>query len=260
MRKSFITYFEPFGGRDTNASKEIVTSLVTNFEVKELPVSWRRVLPIIDEMLKDDPEYIFLFGEAASYQDVTVELVGRNICSHTDNDGESKDEECIYEGMPEEIYTNFNVEGISYRTSINAGKYLCNYVYYNCLLKKQVTKVIVIYVPYLDENNKKEDVLKKVEDSITFLMDNDDNYLIRLNGKAFTLTKNNAYDSFEMIQKEHNLPNIIINIDRMENGYFVMTGSLDGHKGIWYEYGYKKKDEPKLRQSLYYKIICFYYE
>lgn len=35
-----ITYFEPFGGRATNASKEIAMCFQNIYETKELPVSW----------------------------------------------------------------------------------------------------------------------------------------------------------------------------------------------------------------------------
>ena len=261
MRKSFITYFEPFGGRSINASKEIVTSLTTNFEVVGLPVSWKRTLPIISKMLNEDPEYIFLVGEAGNYQNVTVELVARNICSGMDEDGVKKDKDHILRATPKEIPTNFNVEGLKCITSTNAGRFLCNYVYYICLLRTEVTKIIFIHVPYLHPkgSRKKENVMKKVENAIYSLMENDNDYLIKLNRKPFKLTEENAYDVYEDIQKEYALPNIIIGINREEDGSFVMTGRADGYKGIWYEYGQGKAEELKARKTIYYKIARFQY-
>ena len=261
MRKSFITYFEPFGGRNINASKEIVEAMTTNFEVVGLPVSWKRTLPIINKMIDEEPRYIFLIGEAGNYQNVTVELMARNICSGVDEDGVKKDKERILRATPKEFKTNFNVDGLDCITSTNAGKFLCNYVYYICLLRTEVTKVIFIHVPYLHPkgSKKKENVLKKVQSAIYQLMDNDGDYLIKLNRKPFKMTENNAYDIYGDLQKEYALPNIIIGIERNEDGSFTMSGRADGYKGIWYEYGKGKEDEMKCRRAIYYKIACFQY-
>lgn len=259
MRKSYITYFEPFGGRNVNSSKEIVESLNTRFEKICLPVSWKRVLPILNKLIDDEPEYIFMVGEAGNYQNVTVELMAKNICSGTDEDGIKKDKDRILKATPKEIKTNFNIEGLNLLTSNDAGKFLCNYVYYICLLRSEITKVIFIHVPYLHPkgSRKKSNVLKKVENAINLLIQYDDNYLLRIKGKPFKLNEENAYDFYPELQREYGLPNIIIGLERNEDGSFIMSGRADGYKGTWYDYGNSKEDENKCRKSIYYQIACF---
>ena len=128
MSHIVITYFEPFGGRLTNASKEVVTSL-DGYIVKELPVSWLKVPSLIDEILLDNPDYLFLVGEALSYQEITIEKLAHNISNGKDNDGVNKDNEQIISKGPIEIATKFDIDKLPYRISNDAGKYLCNYTY-----------------------------------------------------------------------------------------------------------------------------------
>ena len=212
MRKTFVTYFEPFGGRDVNASKEIALSLRGGFELVSLPVSWKRTLPILNEIIDSEPRYIFMLGEAKNYQDVTIELVGRNICSGTDEDGEKKDDDRILSATPKKFRTTFDVDGHGFTTSDNAGKFLCNYVYYISLLKAEITKVIFIHVPYLHSkgNCTKENVLNKVQTIIDTLIDYDDSFLLRIGGKPVSVNVNNAYNLFPTIQKEYDFLKMII--------------------------------------------------
>ena len=58
MSNIVVTYFEPFGGRTTNASKEVV-SLLNNYQLKELPVSWSKIPTMISEILSSNPDYLF---------------------------------------------------------------------------------------------------------------------------------------------------------------------------------------------------------
>ena len=150
MNKTLITYFEPFGGRTTNASKEVV-SLLSDYETRELPVSWLKIESIIEDMLSNDLDYLFLIGEAGSYEEITVERTAHNICNGKDNYGVIKDNEPINNG-PEELKTKFNLDDIPYRISDNAGKYLCNYTYYLALSKTKNTKVVFIHLPYINSN------------------------------------------------------------------------------------------------------------
>ena len=94
MSKILITYFEPFGERTTNASKEVV-SLLDGYIRKELPVSWSKVPSILDEIFINEPDYLFLIGEAGSYKEITVERTAHNISNGKDNEGVNKDNEPI---------------------------------------------------------------------------------------------------------------------------------------------------------------------
>ena len=157
--KTLITYFEPFGGRITNASEEVV-SLLSDYDIKELPVSWSKRESIIDEILSNDLDYLFLIGEAGSYQEITTERTAHNISNGLDNYGVSKNNEPISSG-PEELITKFDLDDLPFRVSDNAGKYLCNYTYYLALSKAKNTKVLFVHLPYINNNldNLKNDLL-----------------------------------------------------------------------------------------------------
>lgn len=259
MKKAIITYFEPFGGRKTNASKEVVLGMDTPYETVSLPVSWKRTLPILDGIMKSDPRYLFMLGEAGDYSDVTIELVARNICSGIDEDGYKKDKDRILRATPKQIWTNFNLEGAEFTTSDNAGRFLCNYVYYIALLRSEVTKVIFIHVPYIHSkgSRKKELLISKVQAIIDFFIDNDRDFLVRLNNKIVTVNENNALELYPDLQKYHSLPNVIIGITNKDDGTFVMTGRADGYRGVWYERGRVGFDELKRKKTLYYQIARY---
>ena len=161
MNKVVVTCFEPFGGRTTNASKEVV-SLLDGYIVKELPVSWSKIPTSLDEIFINEPDYLFLVGEARSYEEISMEKIAHNISNGKDNDGVNKDNEPIIVGSPNEITTLFDLSKLPYRISENAGKYLCNYSYYLALSKAKRCKVLFIHLPYISlEGSNSLDNLKK---------------------------------------------------------------------------------------------------
>ena len=168
MSKVVITCFEPFGGRATNASKEVV-SLLNGYQIKELPVSWSKVPLLLDELFVNEPDYLFLIGEAGSYKEITAEQVAHNISNGKDNEGVNKDNEAIIVGDKEVKTTLFDLSNIPYHISDNAGKYLCNYSYYLALSKAKTCKVLFIHLPYIEESgpnsldNLKNDLLNIIE-------------------------------------------------------------------------------------------------
>lgn len=161
MKNIVVTYFEPFGGRTTNASKEVV-SLLDGFKTKELPVSWNRVPHYIEDILSTNPDYLFLIGEAGKYKSITIEKTAHNICDGNDNDSVNKDNEPINKGDVDVLNTRFDVSKLDYLISENAGKYLCNYSYYLALSKAKNTKVLFVHLPYIQEsgNNSLENLAK----------------------------------------------------------------------------------------------------
>jgi hypothetical protein len=119
MSNIIVTYFEPFGGRTTNASKEVV-SLLSGYQIKELPVSWSKISSCLDEILIDEPDYLFLIGEAGSYKEITMERTAHNISFGKDNEGVNKDNEEIISGDKESKTTLFVLSKLPY----NYSKYL----------------------------------------------------------------------------------------------------------------------------------------
>lgn len=169
MSKIAITYFEPFGGRTTNASKEVV-SLLDGYQRIELPVSWLKVPPLIDEILKDEPDYLFMVGEAGNYDNIVIEAAAHNIANGKDNEGVTRNNELIIkDGQPEIINPILpKLFTIPYEFSLHAGQYLCNYAYYLALSKAQTTKVLFIHVPYIENNlNNLKDNLLHIIKSLT---------------------------------------------------------------------------------------------
>ena len=160
MSKTIVTYFEPFGGRTKNASREVV-SLLNGYQTKELPVSWSKIPSIIDELLSNEPDYLFLVGEAGSYKEITIEKIAHNISNGKDNEDVNRENSMIINGGPNELITIFDLSKLNYRISDDAGKYLCNYTYYLALSKSKNTKVLFIHLPYLENNlnNLKDNLL-----------------------------------------------------------------------------------------------------
>lgn len=152
MKNIVVTYFEPFGGRTTNASKEVVT-LLSDYQIIELPVSWEKVPLLIDEIMFNEPDYLFLIGEAGSYKEISMEKYAHNIAHGVDNFDVKKNEEPIIRGGTDTLITTFNLSKLHYRVSEDAGKYLCNFTYYQALSKSKKTKVLFIHLPYIDETN-----------------------------------------------------------------------------------------------------------
>lgn len=167
MKNIVVTYFEPFGGRTTNASKEVVT-LLSDYQIKELPVSWKKVPLLIDEILFNEPDYLFLVGEAGSYKDISMEKYAHNIAHGVDNFGVMKNEEPIISGGANALTTTFDLSKLPYRISENAGRYLCNFTYYLALSKSKKTKVLFIHLPYIDETN---NTLTNLKDALSNIIE-----------------------------------------------------------------------------------------
>ncbi|MBO4682635.1 MAG: hypothetical protein J5618_02110 [Bacilli bacterium] len=155
-----ITYFEPFGGRSFNASYITVLGLNIYAEKIGLPVSWNEISRRLDEVLEDEPDYLFMIGEAGKIPFPRLELEAHNISNGKDNYGvEKNNEKIINEGL-ETLNTTFIVDD-TFIHSYDAGQYLCNCSYYLALSKAKSTKVIFIHVPAFnedDEENKKESI------------------------------------------------------------------------------------------------------
>ena len=173
-----VTYFEPFGGRTTNTSEEVAGQLPSYFSI-ELPVSWDSAGQVLLEKLPKETKYLFLLGEAGSYQDVTVELVARNISNGVDNYGVKKVEEKIDGGNNLVTSIVFNKKELPVKYSCSTGKYLCNFIYYFSLKNIKGTKIMFIHLPYPRDDLSINDMKEKVEEIISYVTSN--KYKIEVN-------------------------------------------------------------------------------
>ena len=141
MKTILITAFEPFGGKETNASAEALRSLpdqIGGYDVQ------KQLLPVVfgkaAESVRDDYDFIFLLGEAAR-KTVTPETRARNIRAARipDNEGNQPENGKIISDGPEEYRTMLPVretvekmteEGYRITVSDDAGAFVCNDTFY----------------------------------------------------------------------------------------------------------------------------------
>ncbi len=158
--KIITTHFEPFGGRCTNASKEVAEKLP--YPTFELPVSFERVTKTLDEVYQKDFDLLVMFGEAGKYESIKVETRAQNLCNGVDNDGVGKNNEPIVLGG-QDLLTKVKIKK-AFNFSVDAGKYLCNYAYYYSLSKD--IHAIFIHIPYISLEHPLDELIKEIEDII----------------------------------------------------------------------------------------------
>lgn len=262
MKKIALTYFEPFGGKKTNSSKEIALALSNDkYDKTELPVSWGNCLAPLGDVLAKKPRYLFMIGEAASYHEPTIELKAKNTSDGVDELGIKKGNDYIFKNGEKYLFTNFNVDldGV-FPTSQDAGKFLCNYSYYLALAKTKVTKIVFVHLPLVHPkgSRKKESLMNRLEEIIKYFVDNDKTLLISIENNILEINEQNAEEIYPELQSKAGFPNVIIGIDHQEDGSFTMNGRIDGYKGSWIETGASKEEEPVAMNKIYYQITKYY--
>ena len=73
-----VTGFEPFGGESVNASWEAVKKL-QDVQTVLLPVSFRRAVSMIREIVSSHPDAVICVGEAGGRNRISVERVAVNL-------------------------------------------------------------------------------------------------------------------------------------------------------------------------------------
>jgi len=145
-----VTGFEPFGGEDMNPSEVVAREVVKTLSglpyvepiLAVLPVSFRRVKPLIEELVdRYKPDISVSLGQWEGITYITLERVAINIADARipDNDDCQPIDEPIEPGGPPAYFTTFPIkailkrlrkEGIPAAISNSAGTFLCNYVFY----------------------------------------------------------------------------------------------------------------------------------
>jgi len=164
--KVIVTGFEPFGAYKVNTSQLILNELDSNIKKVVLPVSYKKVVKIIDDLFTESPDIFLMLGLAPSSTSIKLESIALNI-AHSylpDNEGIKKTNSIIFQSSPLALRTNVDIQNIHMVLltnkipcviSYHAGTYLCNYSYYIALHKvyekKINTKVLFIHVPNATE-------------------------------------------------------------------------------------------------------------
>lgn len=171
MRKLLLTGFEPFGGEKTNPSLEAVKQLhgLTFGDIAvtaiELPVSWEKVIPLLEEAIATHtPDFIISVGQAGGRAKIAVERIGINTSFGKDNYDVTRTGQPVFESAPDGYFsslpvvtlaTAINAAGIPAFVSNTAGTYLCNYALYTLehLIRtnNHPIKSCFIHIPFLPE-------------------------------------------------------------------------------------------------------------
>ena len=151
MKKILITAFEPFGGKDWNASAEVIRLLPETIgricvQKMILPVQFGKATELV---LQQSADMIFLLGEAGNRNTVTPEIQAVNLRnaripdqagSQPRNEKISREGPDIYRTRvpAERIVTGMREEGYPIRVSEDAGTYVCNDTFYGVGMKRRI--------------------------------------------------------------------------------------------------------------------------
>jgi pyroglutamyl-peptidase len=176
--KLLLTGFEPFGGKDINASRQLVLALNdehfpgVELHTAILPVDYlhgpRTLLATFGEV---QPDVAICLGEARGRMRLSIERVAINLLDYriADNGGRQIVDEPIIADGPAAYFTTLPVRrmldsmaasNVPVELSLSAGAFLCNQVAYVLLhevaIQRLVCRVGFIHLPLLPEQAARE--------------------------------------------------------------------------------------------------------
>ncbi len=147
--KILISAFEPFGGKETNASWEALKRIEApeGKELKKLLVPTVFGLSgeiLLKTMREEAPDCVLCLGEAAGRVSLTPERVAINIrdASMEDNAGKKPHDEPVVPGGPAAFFSTLPIKamteaarrvGVAATVSNSAGTFVCNDLMYSLL-------------------------------------------------------------------------------------------------------------------------------
>lgn len=161
MKRVLVTAFKPFNNLSNNYSMDVL-NFIDSVDKLILDVLYDEAYyEIINNYNLDDVDLIVALGEARMRDELTLEVVAKNIasCSIADNNGVYKKDEIIIVSAPSSITTDVDVNSVKdiVKLSNDAGKFVCNNLYYY-LLYNCPSKAIFIHIPNC---YKDEEIIKK---------------------------------------------------------------------------------------------------
>ncbi|CAH2009476.1 unnamed protein product [Acanthoscelides obtectus] len=177
-----VTGFGEFGVHKRNASWEAVKLLPDSIDgisivKKEIPVVYNVVDSVVPALWKElKPLLVIHVGVSSYASKLTIEkcayrtgYVKCDAQGNTHCSGQSKcsNEDCIYTAIDTEAICEHlnNTGNVKFCTSCNAGRYLCEYIYYMSLsIDKR--KCLFVHVPPINEPYSTEEMAKALEDLI----------------------------------------------------------------------------------------------
>ena len=148
--KILATAFQPFNNQDNNYSLEVL-NYIKNVDKLLIDVVYDECYKEITNKVNiDEYDLIVSLGEARSREELTLEVVAKNIysCSLEDNEGNLKKDELINPFVSDSLRTKVDVNKVKdeVKLSFDAGKFVCNNLYFH-LLENHPDKAIFIHVP-----------------------------------------------------------------------------------------------------------------
>lgn len=164
MKKVLISAFMPFNNNANNYSVEVLNYINDEFfkiDRKIINVVYDMSFLELEQENLNKYDLIIALGEARSRNELMVENKAKNIssCSLKDNSGVIKCNEIIDNNAPLELESNINFDLFKDLSiiSYDAGKFVCNNLYFHLLLKYP-GKSLFIHIP--ECNNNKEEYQK----------------------------------------------------------------------------------------------------
>ena len=142
MDKILITAFNAFGSNSTNPSESLLKSLNEEGVAKLLlPTVYGEAEDLlIKTALEEKPKAIVLLGYSKTANPIRLELFARNRDSEMAKDNHGQvGKRPIIAGAPPKLKTTLPTDeiervwrehGVTFKTSVNAGGFLCNHVWY----------------------------------------------------------------------------------------------------------------------------------
>lgn len=168
--KVLVTAFKPFNNFNNNYSSEVL-NYIKDVDKLIIDVNYdKSYLEILDSYDLNDYDLVIALGEARMRKELTLELSAKNIssCSIADNSGVYKKDEIIISNGDSILQTKVNLNNVDGLVlySNDAGKFVCNNLYYHLLYNHQ-NKALFIHIP---ECNNCVDEYKKYAKTINLII------------------------------------------------------------------------------------------
>ncbi len=161
--KILMTAFEPFGNNQFNSTITAINNIdLENVTKLILPVTYPGAFQYLQSNMAIKPDLIILLGMATSREIVTIEERAINELSFKipDNNNVTINNQKISLNNSKYLYSKVKVDDLvdhlkkyNYKVekSIDAGRYICNFLYYKVLEEYNVPSIFIHIPPYKEK-------------------------------------------------------------------------------------------------------------